>query len=190
MSGYIPTVPTANETIADTQPLINTNFTVINTAFGVDHTPMTNSTYQGEHNKVTLTTRTSPAFNPIDPTPSPDGPILYSKVSGASLNEMYFETTGGTIVQLTNLVNPVVRENPGSTFLPGGIIIQWGIVNLVTPGGNAFTFKQAFPNGLFSLVVTALNTTATATSVSAQSRTGATISSANTNAAYYIAIGY
>lgn len=191
MSGYIPNLPTPNQTIAASQPLINRNFTVLETAFTVDHTPLENTTYQGEHNKVTLTTRTAPTFV-VDPPASPDGPILYSKVASNALNEMFFESTGGTIVQMSNLANPVTVASGGSTFLPGGLILKWGSVT-GKPAGTPFTFNAIsgsnFPNSCFSMTLGIFNNGSTTASFTALGKTGATIFSSNVNAVYYMAIG-
>lgn len=190
MSGYIDNLPTANQTIAQTQPLINRNFTVIDTAFSVDHTPMTSTTNQGDHVKVTLITGT-------DPVAVAQGPIVYSKqvtYPGAlTKNEIFFRQStgdGSAITQLTDMFTGSVNAaNPGSTFLPGGVIIKWGNFN-ANSGNNAITFSGAFPNNCFAITVSVNNAVNTRTAtITALSTTGATISSTGAQLVYYIAIG-
>ena len=145
-------------------------------------------------NKVTLTTRTTPAFPTVDP-PASVTDHSYSKVATNGLNEMFFESTtpGSSITQLTNLATPVVVANGGSTFLPGGLILKWGNVTGST-GGTPFTFAavcgNAFPNNCYSMTLGNSNTTGTTTATfSNLSKTGGTISSSNVNQVYFIAIG-
>ena len=197
MSGYIDNLPTPNQTFAATQPLINRNFTVLDIAFSVDHTPLTNTTYQGEHNKVTLTTRTSPAFSPIDPVASADGPILYSKVAPNGLKEIFLETTspGSQIVQLTDMSNPVTSASNGSTFLPGGTILKWGSFQAITATFTV-TYSSlspaltAFPSNTQNVILTPINSGGIGNyRVSSQTNTGFTVVTTAGATFFFLAIG-
>ena len=152
MSGYTPNVPTAGQKISQTQSPINNNFTVINNAFNVDHVNIQNLTNQGNHNKVTLVSQSAPAT-------VAQGPILFSQAkqvgAGATLNEVFFEQAtgdGSAAVQLTYMGNPVSGTTTGSSFLPGGVIMKWGQI-VVGASPTTVTFANAFPNALFSVVV-------------------------------------
>lgn len=189
MSGYIDNLPTANQTFAQTQPLINRNFTIIDTAFSVDHTAMTSNTNQGNHVKVTL-------ISGADPAAVNQGPIFYSKQvtypGPLTKNELFFRQAigdGSNIVQLTDMANAIAVSASGSTFLPGGVIIKWGSVT-GKPAGTAFTFSTPFLSNVFSLTLGNFNTGPTTTATFGNvGLTGATIYSSNTNQVYYIAIG-
>ncbi len=51
---YIPTRPTANEDLSDSQPIIQGNFSKADTSFGIDHYSFSNATVNnGKHNQVT-----------------------------------------------------------------------------------------------------------------------------------------
>lgn len=156
MSGYIPSVPTANQKVSQTQAPINTNFNVINNSFNVDHVNIQTLTNQGNHNKVTLVNQAAPLGAVAQ------GPIIHSTPvtypGPVTKNELFlFQTSGdgGADVQLSNFFNAVVGSNQGSSFLPGGIVIKWGTFNMgLTIASKAVSFINKFPHSAFTLVLT------------------------------------
>jgi hypothetical protein len=75
---------------------------------------------------------------------------MYSKTVNGD-QAMFLRTGNGIIQQLTTNVTPVAAAN-GVSFLPGGLIIQWGsVANPVT--GTTVTFPLAFPNNIFSITL-------------------------------------
>lgn len=188
---YNPGVPTANQTFKETQGPINTNFTIANTAFGVDHVNFATNANQGMHNKVTLVTTT-------DPAAVVQGPIVYSKSIGGK-QEIFFRqstTDGSSIVQLTDMANAVTGgTSNGSTFIPGGIIIKWGqFTTAANPHTVTYTALvpaiSAFPTNTLMVQLTPINTggvgnyrvsTANATTFVVNAPTGSSF--------YFLAIG-
>lgn len=85
---------------------------------------------------------------------------LYARTITSVNNDqaLFYETGGGRIAQLTMNINPVAADN-GYTFLPGGVLIQWGLVN--NPGNaGTVTFSTAniaFPTACFNVQLTARN---------------------------------
>jgi|SRR5271157_99693 len=165
MSGYVTGVPLPNQSLGQTQPTINTNFTVLNGNFAVDHVDFTNAPpgaggNGGRHNTVTLVQQ---AADPIAVTTSP---ILYGKsTTGNTLNnDIYFRRASNdasTVVQLTTTkVNPLAAGN-GSSFLPGGLMIQWGNQSFNGSQNPTVNFPTPFPNNCFNVQLTILNTNAT-----------------------------
>lgn len=159
MSGYVSNVPLSNQSLGQTQPIINTNFTVLNTNFGVDHVDFTNSPpisggNGGRHNTVTLVQQAA------SPTSVTTAPILFCKstTSNTLNNDIYFVASandGGASVQLTTTkITPTASGN-GVSFLPGGVIINWGTY-VISSGSSskAVTFASAFPNNVYCLVIT------------------------------------
>jgi hypothetical protein len=79
---------------------------------------------------------------------------LFSKTINSFTNDqaLFWETGGGLIQQLTVNLTPSAATN-GYTFLPGGIILQWGVVN--NPGSSGTvqfaTNNIDFPNNFFSV---------------------------------------
>ena len=185
---YLPNIPTAQQTLKSSQGPINTNFTQANIAFGVDNVAFQTVTNQGMHNKVTL-------VSGADPTAATQGPILYSKQvtypGPLTKNEIFFRqasTDGSLITQLTDMFTGSVTSNsPGSTFLPGGIIMKWGTSGT---SGMAQSFSGAFPNNVFAVTAGIADTTGTRTvTFTIQGLTGVTLFFTGAVTAYYIAIG-
>lgn len=161
---FNPNIPTGGQTISSTTVPIQTNFSVSNTAFGVDHTPFTVVTNQGQHNKVSLIQQAS------DPVALTTAPILYAKstTSNTVNNDIYFERAsndGSAVVQLTTTkVNPLASAS-GSSFLPGGIMIQWGSQSFVGTQNPTVTFPTAFPNACFNIQLSLFNSGYTSATV-------------------------
>jgi hypothetical protein len=83
---------------------------------------------------------------------------LFTKTVNSIINDtqLFWETSTGLIQQLTVNITPRARTN-GYTFLPGGIIIQWGVVN--SPGqSGTVTFTTVsninFPNNCWNVQLT------------------------------------
>lgn len=80
---------------------------------------------------------------------------LYSKTITVGLNvdqQLFWESGNGIVQQLTtNNVTPVAAAS-GISFLPGGLIIQWGKANLPATGVTV-SFSPAFPNNVFSITL-------------------------------------
>lgn len=153
MSGYISNVPLSNQTLSQTQPTINNNFTVLNANMGADHVDFTNSPPPGGngglHNKVSLVQQGG------DPSSATSIDILYTK-SAAGKTEVFMRRAsgdGGNVIQLTTAAgNPVASAN-GVSFLPGGMIIQWGLQS--APSDNVqINFPTTFPNNCFTVTAT------------------------------------
>ncbi len=81
---------------------------------------------------------------------------LYSSVKATS-GELYFvRGANPTGIQLTGPGTPQTTTN-GYTFLPGGLLIQWGTVSTTSSSGTVTfaTANIAFPNACFSVQTTA-----------------------------------
>lgn len=147
---YTPGTPNATDPIPSTQQPIQNNFLSLNQQFGVDHLPLTSSTPYGYHNKATLVQQSAA------PTAVSLADILYTISAGTpAKTELYMLRSsgdGGAAIQLTDFAGGPVINNPGSTFLPGGIILNWGTVSATTSGATA-TFASAFPNICWGVVI-------------------------------------
>ncbi len=150
---YVTGIPATNNNPSQDQPNMQTNTDSISGLISVDHIGFgTFDNSGGTHNQVQLKNR---------PPPLPPGGLqngyetLYSAVVAGS-GEIFF-TRGalGNNIQLTGPGVPSAIQN-GYTFLPGGILLQWGFVNgavhrVTTP----VLFPTPFPtvNGFFSLTL-------------------------------------
>jgi hypothetical protein len=101
-----------------------------------------------------------------DPAPA-TSPVnagqLYTKTVSGDL-ELFYESSGGIISQLTATgITPTPGVN-GYTFLPGGILLQWGVINFsassALTGSVLFTTPPniAFPNNIFNVEMTVIGT--------------------------------
>ena len=151
---YLPGIPTGSVPLdVDYQNLQN-NFQQLDTQFTVDHVPFSNTSgtppagingyHQSVHFNPVSTTATHPPNNqPVTPPATTAG---LGQVFGAEINDgintdtaLYFLSGGGRLSQLTRNIQPLVAAN-GYSFLPGGMLIQWG-----TSTANALhNFLQAF----------------------------------------------
>lgn len=115
-------VPLAGQSLGITRVPINQNFSVINTAFKVDHEEY-NTTDQGRHNRV--------SFIEQSPPPAAIAGIiqLYSDTSGFTGEpELTFARQSGTTAPLAARFVEFTSagwDNPGWARLPCGILLKW-----------------------------------------------------------------
>lgn len=127
---------------------VNTNST--DTLIAVDHYSF-NDNNGGWHKQCTF---------PIEsaPTTVASQLAIYSK-TGSLGTELFMirDGVGGTETNLTSskIAAPTVSAN-GITFLPGGLLIQWGF-NAAAASGVSINFPTPFPNNGFSISVTVAN---------------------------------
>jgi len=187
-------VPQSGQEIKNTTSAINTNFNVANTDFGIDHVDFTNPAFPGGngglHNKVSLLQQSG------DPAAASNTNIVYTKSvtyanAAGTFNEVFMRRStqdASTIVQLTTAPGNPNTSSTGNTFLPGGLILQWG--NRVGPG--SVNFSTTFPNGCLSATITS-NTNTVIPAISALNRAniiiGASGSGSGAATYYFIAVG-
>jgi hypothetical protein len=148
---FQPSIPTGLVNLdVDYQNLQN-NFAALDNVFGVDHTKFSNATAQkGYHTAIHLIPQAPPAAT-----------AGYGQIFSQSLNdgintdtELFFLTGGNRLLQLTRNFVPV-KNNNGYTFLPGGLIMQWGFSTAVTSSaGNTINYPIAFPNAIYNVSAT------------------------------------
>lgn len=162
MPNYQPGVPTGLVPLNQDYLNLQGNFTSLNTQFLVDHVPLTNTDItipNGYHKVVHLvpfsTTVTNAPNN--QPVVAPAATPGFGEIFDAQIYDgintdtaLYFQSGGGRLTQLTRNIQPV--PNPaGYTFLPGGLIMQWG----TGASGTAVPFYAGAPFAtLFSLQIT------------------------------------
>jgi len=171
------------------------NYTSIDGLIAVDHFGF-NDLNGGWHKQSTY-----PNVS-VDPTTVAGQIALYSK-QGAISSELFMIRDGnaGTAVNLTTSKVGSPSATPiGVSWLPGGILIQWG--TLAVSNNTTFTpvsFTPSFPNACFNIVLTMINTqgiTASANSLFVRSGSVSTTgfqifntSSSSAQSAYWLAIG-
>lgn len=131
---YNSRIPEPSNSIAQGQPDFLNNFSTLYTAFSQDHIPLDAVSNSGNHTFSKLTQQNTG----ISTTSSEIA--LYSKLISTQTNQIFFRTIGnGPEIQYSNYqIYPVKATSTQTsyfTFLPGGIIIYFGIV---TPNANTF----------------------------------------------------
>lgn len=132
---------------------MQSNVNAIPQLIDVDHVGF-NSTYGGTHAQVQLQ-----ELSGIAPPGVPTGLVgngfgtLYTNVINGNGELWYVRGASTTGIQLTGPGTPTVSSN-GYTFLPGGILMEWGNFTATNISTKAVTFPLAFPNNVFNVQVT------------------------------------
>jgi hypothetical protein len=189
-------VPTASQTLASSQSLIQTNFSVIDTAFTVNHVPYNDgSGFQGKHAFVQFYNLSTV------PTPAAGDITMYNATSSLTTgNELFIVKTNGTT---TTPMTASHQATTGWTYLPSGVLMKWGVTTAINTGEPfAYAFPTAATIPVFSNIFTVILTTsdantpfsgAVAVQTSSIATTGFSIiyngSPAGTTLVNYLAIG-
>lgn len=120
---YTTNIPVIGQSLGASRPGINSNFQYINTWAKQNH--YFNETNGGRHKFVEL-----PNQGTVPPAVSRIGNevTLYGKSDGAVSQLWLVRDASGTEIQLTSGSNAPVNNFNGYSFLPGGILIQWGFI--------------------------------------------------------------
>jgi hypothetical protein len=135
MPVYNPLVPTGTVPLNIDYQNLQGNFATLNTIYNTDHVPLTDtSASKGYHNTIHSVPFSTTSSNPPNnqPVAKPTSVVGVSEIFTAIINDgistasaLYFQSDTGLVSQLTRNFNPFLHTN-GYTYLPGGIILQWG----------------------------------------------------------------
>lgn len=143
---YYPTIPNAPNDPSDDQPLMQINSGSISDIINVDHITF-NTNGGGIHKQVTLKNEAAPGLGDGDS-------VIYANLQGGQ-SWPFFQNGLGSFQMLgpfSSLITPTVTATTGYTYLPGGIIIQFGQAALAASG--TIIFPLVFPNKAISAVFT------------------------------------
>lgn len=150
---FNPNIPQANDIISSSQPQILTNFSQLNTLFGIDHVEYNNATAanRGKHTKITYVQQGA------DPATLVSELALYTKNVGGVPKLFIREQTNGTVYQLNGPVPS--RATTGYSWLPGGtpngaILIQWGQHITLNATTQTITFPTNFSAAAYIAIPT------------------------------------
>lgn len=141
---FNPSIPQANDRLAKSQQDLLQNNTQLDTSFGINHYAFSDlSANNGMHKQCQLVELANPV--PVAGTDS-----LYCATTGSpAVGELFYvRGGGGTPIQMTGPSNPVTNGK-GYTFLPGGMLIQWGFINSTASSYTPLLFATDninFPN--------------------------------------------
>ena len=141
---YNPSIPQPTDLISTSQGQILTNFTQLNTQFAGDHVAFNtgSSNGNGHHKKVSFDASITPA------APTGTQSVLYPKTVGSAI-QLFFQTASETI-QITG--GSAVPAQTGSVWLPGKILLNWG-VGVATTGGTVNSFVTGFPTACWGVTM-------------------------------------
>lgn len=162
MSAYNPSIPQPTDLLSNSQQQILNNFGSLDSTFAINHFKFSDGTANlGKHNFSEYVSRT-PLMSPIAPCIA--GEVsLYAIASGQT--QLYATSdAGGQQYQLTRCIDASFgtfkASNPGWTFLPGGMLLQYG---QATSSGTTFpnttvTFPVTYTGVVFSVNCTIITT--------------------------------
>ena len=158
---FTPGYPPDGASLGQTKATIRNNLDGTFDTLGIDHV---NNNGQPGTNPAGYHTVIHSVPQAGDPAAITGYGQLYSKnvtsIPPNSDTALFWETSAGLIQQLTVNLTPKLAEN-GYSFLPGGLIFQWGIktvaVNTTTPLLFA-TDNINFPNACFNVNITGIRT--------------------------------
>jgi hypothetical protein len=136
---YNLNIPAAANNPSTDQPNMQTNTNNIATYVAVDHVAF-NTTGSGQHNQVTFAANNVPSV-PTSP------PVLFTNTVGSTPQLFFYSGASTTSSQVYH------NASTGSTYLLGGIILKWGLINPAT-NGTTYTFDHPFPNSCYNVQVT------------------------------------
>lgn len=186
---YQPNIPTGSVPLNQDFLNIQGNFSSLNTQFNEDHVPLTSTSGtppNGYHKAIHLVPQAPPA-----------AVAGYGELYARNLNDgsavgeqLWYQFVNGSAVTINF---PITRNfqpsiaSPGYTFLPGGLIFQWG--SSVSDGSGNIPFPLTFPVASFTPVVTfAPASGPVVTLISSVTAAGFTINRANVGVTW-MAIG-
>ncbi len=142
---YTPDMPVASHLPSADQPLMNANSQYLNDFDSRDHQFTKDSTNanDGTHKQVTLTNKAAPGF-------AGASSVVYANTANAQ-SQLFFQNAIGSVQLTTQIASVPMINSPGVTYLPGGLLIQWGIS--VSSGAGEINFPVAYSVATFSPVV-------------------------------------
>jgi len=140
-------IPLGTDKLSTSQNDILNNFQAINTFTAIDHVAF-NAADQGMHKSVTM---------PVAAAPAPIGAGYFQMYAADDPSGNPQVWIDDSVTQIP--INSALKANPGWTYLPSGIILQWSFgtmgvnvntisIALLIPFTTAFLSVQGTPNTL------------------------------------------
>lgn len=152
---YVNNIPQAADLLSQSQASLLTNTQGVSTFLNIDHIDFASAS-AGMHKWIELPTAGTPSVvaGKMD---------LYPKLNNAGnfatgRNELFIQPAG-QVSGLLGAAIPATAVNPstnGWTYLPSGMILQWGsfTTSAADYTSNTFSFPQPFPTAAVSLQIT------------------------------------
>ena len=144
---YKNNIPQPNDNLDISQPDILANFAQLDTTMGVNHYDFSDLTVNnGKHKFLQM-----PEEGAAPATAANEGG-LYTKEASGITNLFWRQESSGTEIQMTNLSTNSAAK--GHTFLPGGLLLQWGLQGGSSSSSVAVTYDIAFSSAPYCVNVT------------------------------------
>lgn len=130
-SAFTPNIPAATDRPSASQSQIQSNFNAIQDDLNKNHVEISDLSNRGKHKFLQMPSQGSA------PATSATEAALYMKTVVNQVHLFYRRRGSGNEVQLT-AGNPNVPTlgNDGVTFIPGGLLLQWGQATINGSGTN------------------------------------------------------
>lgn len=146
---FTPNIPQTGQTLGQTRAAVNNNFANYFNTIAVNHIAPNNAG-AGKHNLSEYVVQAQ------SPATAASEVATYSRsISGTPelCLQKQNQLAAAADVQMSRLDTGVLAAQNGYSFLPGGVIIQWG--QYATGGdGNAINYPIPFTAAVFSVVLT------------------------------------
>jgi len=150
---YVGNIPLSSHNPSVDQIGMQTNNNSIANLIDVDHSGF-NQPNGGYHTVIHLLPEVA------DPVVVGGVGELYIKQIASINNDeaLFYQSGGGRNYQLTMNLTPQIGAPNGYSFLPGGILMQWGTININDVGTKTtVTFPQTFTNAPVNISITPIN---------------------------------
>lgn len=157
MSIYNGNIPQPNDIPALSQPQLLNNFSALQDAFNKNHVALSDIVNRGLHKFVEMPVQSGAQTTAV-------GEIELHAQTSNGRSCLYYsrDNDATTLTQLTVGVKPF-KSTSGYSFIPGGMIIQWGQENFSGSTGT-IDFPIAFPVSALMVVACPFNANAGASS--------------------------
>jgi len=158
---YTDDIPFPDHNPSTDQPdmLINTNS--IDGIIAVDHYTFEEggANQDGWHKQSTYVAETAPTTIALQGA-------VYTKNVGAGVVQLFYRReSNGVEYQLTGPATPTINATNGFTFLPGGLILQWG-KQVAASDGTIVTYPTLFTSPAFSIQISFAQNAGASSSIS------------------------
>lgn len=134
---------------------------------------------------------------PVNPAAIADTMVMYSKSDASGKTQLYTIDPDSHVTQISAAVAPLSAQN-GYSWLPGGMLIQWGMIDAPVGDSGSFHFPVSFSGVPYSIQLTFIRSAGTTgenfiyvtsgQTTATRFRT-TTVGTTGSHFAYYIAIG-
>lgn len=154
---FNPNVPTGAVRLDRDYQNLQKNNQQLDTTYGVDHVAFSVSENNGYHKVVHM------IYSGGTPAPASGTGEIYTELVNdgySNRGQLKFQNSSSQVVSLTRNFSPVITQN-GSSYIAGGLVMNWGKISITSSGTAIVTFTPAFPNNIFHVFLTPILSSAT-----------------------------